>query len=322
MRYNKCHLILTAIAILMLFIPSGSSAMSPESLALTDIAGKIEQDLPGNLPLSRIVILPFEGDVDHKLRKIIEEKLVSLKLFTVLERQNLEQILAEDSISVQPFVDPSSVSDLAGRLGAEGVFLGKVNNWDVSQGVVELSASFKLVDVSTLKILWSKDYAIEAKSGWGRIIYKALIFLLFIIVAIYLIGKHLFKEKEDKLVRIENIREKVKSSLKESVRDVEHVLVKDKDALNGEALAVLQKCNKEIKSILEKLKQREFGQAGKMTPSQIKDVLTASSLLSEKVIKLRNITSAIRGAALNEAEIISEKTAELVKIVSEIQRIV
>ena len=322
MHLNKCPLIFAAIVVLILILPAGSSAQNHETMALNDITAKIQSELPRNLPLSRIVVLPFEGDKDQKLRKVVEAKLVSLELFTVLERQQLDQILAEDSISVQPYIDPSSVSDLAGRLGAEGIFLGKVNNWKVSQGVAKLSASFKLVEVSTLKILWSKEYSIEAKSGWGRIKYKILIFLLFILVAIYIIGKQLFKDKEDELKRIEDIREKVKSSLKESLRDIEHVLVKAGDSTDTDYLSTLKKCSKEIASISERLKQRAFGQAGAITPNQIKEMITRAKTLSEKTGKLRDVASAIRSAILQDAETVSGKTDELVKLISEIQRIV
>lgn len=105
-------------------------------------------------------------------------KLVSLNYFTVIEREKIDKILAEQAFSNSGFVDETKAVELGKLLGAEGIILLSVHNYKVeetkgSDTVYDenknplqrpytvkngfVSASIKLVDVTTGTVLLADD---------------------------------------------------------------------------------------------------------------------------------------------------------------------
>lgn len=125
---------------------------------------------PATIQKKRIAILPFKdkttnspikGDVGSLAVDQLTTLLVNTGRFSVIERERIDAILAEQGLVGKGIVDATTAAQVGKALGAELIFTGAVTNWEVKEA---RTGNFVLIAGSNEKAI-DIDLAVD-----GRII--------------------------------------------------------------------------------------------------------------------------------------------------------
>lgn len=125
---------------------------------------------PATIQKKRIAILPFKdkttnspikGDVGSLAVDQLTTLLVNTGRFSVIERERIDAILAEQGLAGKGIVDAATAAQVGKALGAELIFTGAVTNWEVKEA---RTGNFVLIAGSNEKAI-DIDLAVD-----GRII--------------------------------------------------------------------------------------------------------------------------------------------------------
>jgi curli biogenesis system outer membrane secretion channel CsgG len=125
---------------------------------------------PATIQKKRIAILPFKdkttnspikGDVGSLAVDQLTTLLVNTGRFSVIERERIDAILAEQGLAGKGIVDATTAAQVGKALGAELIFTGAVTNWEVKEA---RTGNFVLIAGSNEKAI-DIDLAVD-----GRII--------------------------------------------------------------------------------------------------------------------------------------------------------
>lgn len=127
--------------------PPASKPSQPESAAATAVGERLS-----------IAVLPFAskgigrelGQIDL-LDKVITE-LVNLNRFKVIERAQLEKILAEQQLGMSGVLDASTAAQIGKGIGVDAVMIGSI-----TQGGNSVTIDARLIDTETATIISAKD---------------------------------------------------------------------------------------------------------------------------------------------------------------------
>ncbi|TMA24401.1 MAG: hypothetical protein E6J88_11040 [Deltaproteobacteria bacterium] len=129
-------------------------------------------------PYNSVAIGGMTGNADRRITDALEEALVNTQRFTVVDRQHMDKVLRELQLSSTDLADPNAAAKLGKVVTAGALIFGDVGDnyreqpseshykddknvqhtWHVLKGEVNVRATFKIVDVSTGKLIIAKTY--------------------------------------------------------------------------------------------------------------------------------------------------------------------
>ena len=142
-------------------------------------------------PYSSVAIGGMTGNADRPMTDSLEEALVNTQRFTVVDRQHMDKVLRELQLSSTDLADPNAAAKLGKVVTAGALIFGDVQNqfreqpseshykddkgvqhtWHEIKGEANVRATFKIVDVSTGKLIIAKTYE-ERRSDTNRALDK------------------------------------------------------------------------------------------------------------------------------------------------------
>lgn len=142
-------------------------------------------------PYSSVAIGGMTGNADRPMTDSLEEALVNTQRFTVVDRAHMQQIMRELSLSSSDLADPNSAAKLGKVVTAGALIFGDVadqyreqpseshyqddkkvqHTWHEIKGTVNVRATFKIVDVSTGRLIIAKTYE-ERREDTSRALDK------------------------------------------------------------------------------------------------------------------------------------------------------
>ena len=142
-------------------------------------------------PYNSVAIGGMTGNADRPMTDSLEEALVNTQRFTVVDRQHMAQIMRELQLSSTDLADPNAAAKLGKVVTAGALIFGDVadtfreqpseehykddknvqHTWHMIQGEVNVRATFKIVDVSTGKLIIAKTYE-ERRQDTNRALDK------------------------------------------------------------------------------------------------------------------------------------------------------
>ncbi len=155
---NRYWRILCSLALVVVFTATASSAGA-------------DLGLPSDVPI-RVGIISFTGPFNQQFvqyaSNCLSDALIQMARFQVVERANIERILAEQRFQVSGFVDPQTAAQLGQILGIDYAVVGtldrceyKTESWTEKNGTRHYyyagsaEASVRLIDTSTGTIVAS-----------------------------------------------------------------------------------------------------------------------------------------------------------------------
>ncbi|MEW6025695.1 MAG: CsgG/HfaB family protein [Planctomycetota bacterium] len=157
-----------AVAVLTLAGCAGTRVSSTYSVDTTPV--KTYAPPPAAIKVKTIAVLPFKdktanspikGDVGSMAVDQLTTLLVNTERFSVIERERLDAVLAEQGLAGKGIVDSATAAQVGKILGVDLIFTGAVTNWEVKE---TRSATFVLVGGGSEKAI-DIDLALD-----GRII--------------------------------------------------------------------------------------------------------------------------------------------------------
>ena len=157
---KKTVLMGLAVSLALVLIGCGTTGVS--STYITDNTPvKIYTPPPANIQVKRIAVLPFKdktvqspikGDVGSIAVDQLTTLLVNTGRFSVIERERMDAILAEQGLADKGIVDTATAAKVGKALGAELIFTGAITNWEVREAksgtiVVILGTGEKAIDI-------------------------------------------------------------------------------------------------------------------------------------------------------------------------------
>ena len=114
-----------------------------------------------------VVVADFRTDQGKitQLGRVVADKMISglvkSERFSVLEREFIDRVIAEQKFQLSPFADESSAADFGKILGAEAIITGRLSDL----GRV-FYLSIRSIDVTTGSLLTSADAELNKRSDW------------------------------------------------------------------------------------------------------------------------------------------------------------
>ena len=129
-------------------------------------------------PYQSVAVGGMSGNADRPMTDALEEALVGTQRFTVVDRMHMDKVLRELQLSSTDLADPNAAAKLGKVVTAGAMIFGDVSHnyreqpsetsytddkkvkhtWHVLKGEVNVRATFKIVDVSTGKLIIAKTY--------------------------------------------------------------------------------------------------------------------------------------------------------------------
>ena len=231
--------------------------------AIQQITQQITDSLPGDLPIASIVIFPFKGDMNDELYRAVERAIVKQRNFIPLQNEDLDIIKQIDQFNLDPLKDPTWALDIAKRLSAEGIILGEVREWNVSQWKTRIVVDFKMVNMSSLAILWAEHCVGESASPFMKNLHLLVAFIVLVIIAVFLISRGHKIGVRRMLEKAEQARDASKSSLISAKENINSARQKGKDVLSKEFLTKIESRRDELQRLIERIGSINFGDADK-----------------------------------------------------------
>jgi len=120
--------------------------------------------------IRKVAILPFEnvsgaGGAADKVHKIFLVELLSMEVFDVVEPGQVSKVVRAESVTSPDQLTPDDLKRIGGALGADGLFLGQVVDYQDTRGASgapEVTLQFRLVETASGATLWSSS---ETRGG-------------------------------------------------------------------------------------------------------------------------------------------------------------
>ena len=164
--------------------PSGTALQTPRFADLNEtvnyLGASVVRDLSGaraNEPERQRVVavadfLTDQGKVT-RLGRVVADKLISVLVasgrLNVLQRDLIDQVIAEQKYQLSPFTDENTTAEFGKILGAEAIVTGKLS--DLGK-VVYLST--RVVDVTSGSLLTSADAELDKRDEWISLYYTEI----------------------------------------------------------------------------------------------------------------------------------------------------
>ena len=152
---KKVCLFLFTVVGLLLFISATALADSDlKSAALTKFQHSLLKALPAETKIVRIAVIGFEGD-DGAIQNAVTSAITEKTRLKVIERKDLDKILAEQGIQLKDILDPKTRIQHGRIKGVQGLIFGNVLGWEKGFMSQSLRVHVKFDDVERGEILLS-----------------------------------------------------------------------------------------------------------------------------------------------------------------------
>ena len=133
MKLVKTHKnrLVASIAVFMLL---GALSTGHAGLFGSDIMVKFERKVPSEKNLSnikRIAVVHIENDHINRIANTLGAYLQDTGAFEILERAQLQRLMAEHNLSVSGTINEASAAEIGEVLGVEALIYGSVNSFRV-----------------------------------------------------------------------------------------------------------------------------------------------------------------------------------------------
>ena len=129
--------------------------------------------------IKTVAIVPFqnltkEKHAEGKLMNVVATEILRRGIFDVVEFGEVDKVLNEEGIRKEKGAISKSVAERAGkRLNVEAFIVGAVEEYGMlragSSSYPEVSASLKLIDAKSYKILWEATHSVKGTSILDRL---------------------------------------------------------------------------------------------------------------------------------------------------------
>jgi len=129
--------------------------------------------------IKTVAIVPFqnltkEKHAEGKLMNVVATEILRRGVFDVVEFGEVDKVLKEEGIRKEKGVISKSVAERAGkRLNVQAFILGAVEEYGMSRAgsssYPEVSASLKLIDAKSYKILWEATHSVKGATILDRL---------------------------------------------------------------------------------------------------------------------------------------------------------
>lgn len=242
--------------------------------AIDDVTSQIVAQLPDDVHLRLLAIGPVQGKDGAVFVDKLTEKIKGKTQFSLIERHDLNKLLEEQGIQLNPLSDDRSTAEPGKIMGVEGLIMTKIVVDSANPLFAIMDVFVKMDNVETGDIVFAKKFKSRHYSmKTVQIIGVAALFLL-VIIFIFVVKKNnktrteKFVEKDDTAVI------SVASTLKKAINSIELAhdrLVADKQM--DQAL-ILQRQKQEIKHLILLVEQNPGKRPDDMTPMGEKTVRT------------------------------------------------
>lgn len=117
-----------------------------------------------------------EWDLGKEISDIVVKELVQDGTFSVMERKQLESIMAEQKLAISGLVEPSSAAEIGRILGVQAVLLGNITQLNLkSDRILDLGGIIKkrkvtaIVQINARLVDTSTSEIIAAGEGIGEV---------------------------------------------------------------------------------------------------------------------------------------------------------
>lgn len=150
---------LCALALALALLAAPAIAAEPlEAAGLEQsIADQAVGAIPADLKLGTVAIGLIEGDGDGRVAHALTAALTKLNRFKVIERRDLDKLLAEQGIQARDWIDPKDRVKFGKVKGVQGLVFGRVV--ERSQGWLRdsLTVQLKLDDVERGQVIVARE---------------------------------------------------------------------------------------------------------------------------------------------------------------------
>ncbi len=129
--------------------------------------------------IKTVAIVPFqnltkEKHAEGKLMNVVATEILRRGIFDVVEFGEVDKVLNEEGIRKEKGVISKSVAERAGkRLNVQAFIVGAVEEYGMSRAgsssYPEVSASLKLIDAKSYKILWEATHSVKGTTILDRL---------------------------------------------------------------------------------------------------------------------------------------------------------
>ena len=129
--------------------------------------------------IKTVAIVPFqnltkEKHAEGKLMNVVATEILRRGIFDVVEFGEVDKVLNEEGIRKEKGVISKSVAERAGkRLNVQAFIVGAVEEYGMSRAgsssYPEVSASLKLIDAKSYKILWEATHSVKGTTIVDRL---------------------------------------------------------------------------------------------------------------------------------------------------------
>lgn len=152
---------------LALLLLAGCSPQLREQAA-ERAAAEVVAAIPPDVHLRILAVAPVEGSGSERVERALLARFTSEGRFTVLEREKLNALLAEQGNLLGGVVDAESRIELGRMLGAEGLVFVKVISSGPGVLSERLRIHFRLDDLQLGNVIVAKDIDVEAPVAHRR----------------------------------------------------------------------------------------------------------------------------------------------------------
>lgn len=162
---HRWSLLRAIVMVLLLGTGAGCATTSTSTGMMTTLRAR--QPLPPGIP-SRVGVIPFQGNSAISLQATDQfSSGLPVLGFEVVERSQIESVLAELNFQQTGSVDPATRERLAKQLGLQGVFLGSITG-ESSALWVDSHLNVRLVSVETGSVMWAVEAHDPRAMSWSR----------------------------------------------------------------------------------------------------------------------------------------------------------
>ena len=241
---------------------------------IDDVTSQIVAQLPDDVHLRLLAIGPVLGKDGAAFVDKLTEKVKGRTQFALIERHDLNKLLEEQGIQLNPLSDDRSTAEPGKIKGVEGLIMTKIVVDSANPLFATMDVFVKMDNVETGDIVFAKNFKSRHYSmKTVQIIGVAVLFLL-VIIFIFIVKKN-NKTRTEKFVEKDDADViSVASALKKAINSIELAhdrLVADKQM--DQAL-MLQKQKQEIKHLILVIEQDPGKRPDDMRYNQKKTVRT------------------------------------------------
>lgn len=156
-------LLIPSVVLTLFFVNTALASDSLKSKAVQKLQKAVIEALPDESGINRIAVFDMEGD-DGTIKNAITSAITGKSTLKVIERADLDKILAEQGLQLKDIMDERSRIRHGRIKGVQGLLMGKAPSMEKGFLSYTIKVHLKLDDVEKGEIVFSKDFNITIVS--------------------------------------------------------------------------------------------------------------------------------------------------------------